>query len=146
VPSITFIATIAYPLAVGAQVVFADVDPRTINMDPADVARKVTDRTKMIIPVHIGGYPVDLDPIMELAERRGITVLEDAAHAFGARYKGRMVGTIGHFGAFSFHEVKNTTSLGEGGVLVTDTEYGNQFKQARFLGLDLSRQIPKLAL
>jgi dTDP-4-amino-4,6-dideoxygalactose transaminase len=111
-------------------------------MDPADVARKITPRTKVIIPVHIGGYPVDMDPIMELAERHDITVLEDAAHAFGTIYKGRMVGTIGHFGAFSFHEVKNVTSLGEGGVLVTDTPFGEHFGKARFVGLDLSRKIP----
>ena len=64
VPAITFVATMAYPLAVGAKLVFADVDPRTINMDPADVERKITPKTKMIVPVHIGGYPVDLDPIM----------------------------------------------------------------------------------
>jgi dTDP-4-amino-4,6-dideoxygalactose transaminase len=82
-----------------------------------------------------------MDPIMRLARQHGITVIEDAAHAFGAQYKGRMIGTIGHFGAFSFHEVKNVTSLGEGGILVTDTPYGKDFGKARFLGLDLSRQI-----
>ena len=101
VPAITFVATMAYPLAIGCKLVFADVDPRTINMDPADVARKITPKTKMIVPVHIGGYPVDMDPIMELARKHNIVVLEDAAHAFGAMYKGRMIGTIGDFGAFS---------------------------------------------
>jgi len=141
-PAITFIATIAYPLAIGAKVVFADVDPRTINLDPADVARKVTDRTRVIIPVHIGGYPVDMDPVIDLARRRGITVIEDAAHAFGATYRGRKVGTLGNFAAFSFHEVKNTTSLGEGGLLTTDLDVGARFPQARFLGIDPSRQIP----
>ncbi|UCH36636.1 MAG: DegT/DnrJ/EryC1/StrS family aminotransferase [Armatimonadota bacterium] len=141
-PAITFIATIAYPLSIGAKVVFADVDPRTINLDPADVERKITDRTRVIVPVHVGGYPVDMDPIMELVRPRGITVLEDAAHAFGGKYRGRKVGTLGHFGAFSFHEVKNTTSLGEGGLLVTDLDVGAKFAQARFLGLDPSRQIP----
>jgi dTDP-4-amino-4,6-dideoxygalactose transaminase len=142
-PSITFISTILYPLSVGAKVVFADVDPRTINMDPADVARKITDRTKMIVPVHIGGYPVDMDPIMELATEHGITVLEDAAHAFGAWYKNRAVGTIGHFGSYSFHEVKNITACGEGGLLVTnDDTYGPILSLARFVGLDLSQQIP----
>lgn len=141
-PSISFIATIAYPLGCGAKVVFADLDPRTINMDPEDVARKVTDRTKVIIPVHIGGYPVDMDPIMDIARERDIVVIEDAAHAFGGRYKGKMIGTIGHFGSFSFHEVKNITSLGEGGILATNMDWGEHFKKARFLGLDLSRQIP----
>lgn len=141
IPAITFIATGVYPPLVGAKVVFADLDLRTINMDPEDVARKVTDRTKVIVPVHIGGYPVDMDPIMEIAAERDIIVLEDAAHAFGGEYKGRKAGTVGHFGAFSFHEVKNITSLGEGGVLVTDTEYGEYFNQARFCGVNPAKQI-----
>lgn len=141
-PAITFIASIAYPLAIGAKVVLADVDGRTLNMDPADVARKTTRRTKVIMPVHLGGYPVDMAPIMKLARQRGIIVIEDAAHAFGATYRGRKVGTIGHFGAFSFHEVKNVTALGEGGILLTDLPCGKDFAKARFLGLDLSRQIP----
>jgi dTDP-4-amino-4,6-dideoxygalactose transaminase len=141
-PAITFIATIAYPLSIAAKVVLADVDPRTLNMDPADVARKITSKTKAIIPVHLGGYPVDMDPILRLARKHNITVIEDAAHAFGASYKGRMVGTLGHFGSFSFHEVKNVTSLGEGGILATNTQYGKEFKRSRFLGLDLGRPIP----
>jgi dTDP-4-amino-4,6-dideoxygalactose transaminase len=95
----------------------------------------------VIIPVHIGGYPVDMAPIMRLARRHNITVIEDAAHAFGGTYRGKAVGTIGHFGAFSFHEVKNINSLGEGGVLVTNTAFGKDFPQARFVGLDTSRQI-----
>ena len=139
VPAITFVATMAYPLAIGCKLVFADVDPRTINMDPADVARKITPKTKMIVPVHIGGYPVDLDPILELAKKNNIVVLEDAAHAFGAMYKGKMVGTIGDFGAYSMHEVKNITSFGEGGILCTSIPgYTPHMKRARFLGLDFS--------
>ena len=142
VPAITFIATMAYPLSVGCKLVFADVDPLTLNMDPADVARKITDRTRMIVPVHIGGYPVDMDPIMELARERGILVLEDAAHAFGGRYHGKMMGTIADFGAFSFHEVKNITSFGEGGILCTNIEdFKGEMRRARFLGTDFSRQI-----
>ncbi len=139
VPAITFVATMAYPLAIGCKLVFADVDPRTINMDPADVARKITPKTKMIVPVHIGGYPVDLDPIIALAKQHDIVVLEDAAHAFGAMYKGRMIGTIGDFGAFSMHEVKNITSFGEGGILCTSIPgYTPHMKRARFLGLDFT--------
>ena len=142
VPAITFIATMAYPLAVGAKVVFADVDPKTINMDPADVARKITPRTKMIVPVDIGGYPVDMDPIMELAREHNILVLEDAAHAFGAMYKGKRVGAIADFTSFSFHEVKNCTSFGEGGVLTTNIQaLRKDLKRARFLGLDFSQKI-----
>ena len=139
VPAITFVATMAYPLAIGCKLVFADVDPRTINMDPADVARKITDKTKMIVPVHIGGYPVDLDPIMELARKHDILVLEDAAHGFGAMYKGKKLGTIGDFAAFSMHEVKNITSFGEGGILTTTIPgFGPDMKRARFLGLDFT--------
>ncbi|MBE6590938.1 MAG: DegT/DnrJ/EryC1/StrS family aminotransferase [Ruminococcaceae bacterium] len=142
VPAITFVATMAYPLAVGAKLVFADVDPLTINMDPKDVAKKITPKTKMIVPVHIGGYPVDLDPIMELARKNDIIVLEDAAHAFGAMYNGRKVGTIGDFAAFSFHEVKNITSFGEGGIATTNVEgFGPEMKRARFLGMDFSQPI-----
>jgi len=140
-PAITFIATIAYPLSIGAKVVLADVDPRTVNMDPKDVAKKVTRKTKVIIPVHIGGYPVDMDPIVRLAKKRKITVIEDAAHAFGAEYNGKMVGAVGDFGSFSFHEVKNINALGEGGILVTNTAFGKDFSKSRFLALDLSRQI-----
>ena len=140
VPAITFIATIAYPLAVGARVVFADVEPDTLNLDPRDVQRKLTRRTRVIVPVHLGGRPVDLDPILELARRRGILVVEDAAHAFGARYKGRPAGTLGDFGAFSFHEKKNVNSFGEGGILATNLPVGEKLRQARFLGLDPSRK------
>lgn len=139
VPAITFVATMAYPLAVGAKLVFADVDPKTINMDPEDVARKITDKTKMIVPVHIGGYPVDMDPIMKIAREHDILVLEDAAHAFGAMYKGKKIGTIGDFAGFSMHEVKNITSFGEGGILTTTIPgYVGEMKRARFLGLDFT--------
>jgi len=142
VPAITFIATMAYPLSIGCKLVFADVDPLTLNMDPADVARKITDRTRMIVPVHIGGYPVDMDPIMELAKKRGILVMEDAAHAFGGEYHGRKMGTIGDFGSFSFHEVKNITSFGEGGLLCTNIEsFKPDMRRARFLGTDFSHPI-----
>ena len=142
VPAITFVATMAYPLAIGCKLVFADVDPVTINMDPADVARKITPKTKMIVPVHIGGYPVDMDPIIELARKHNILVLEDAAHAFGAMYKGKKIGTIGDFAAFSFHEVKNITSFGEGGIVTTTVpEFKDHIKRARFFGLDFSRKI-----
>ena len=142
VPAITFVATMAYPLAHGAKLVFADVDPKTLNMDPEDVKRKITDKTKMIVPVHIGGYPVDLDPIMDIAKEKGIIVLEDAAHAFGAEYKGKMIGTIGDFAAFSFHEVKNITSFGEGGIATTNVPgFASEMKRARFLGLDFTQPI-----
>ena len=141
-PAITFIATMSYPLSIGAKIVFVDVDPETMNMDPADLERKITPKTKLIVPVHLGGYPCDMDPIMEIANRHGIYVMEDAAHGMGGMYKGRYLGAIGHFGGFSLHEVKNITSLGEGGILLTNEDFaGKQLPQARFLGLDGSRQI-----
>ena len=91
VPSNTFIATVAYPLSVGAKLVFADVDPVTVNIDPKDIARKITKKTKIIVPVHIGGYPCDMDAIMKLAKKHDIVVMEDAAHGFGGEYKPRWV-------------------------------------------------------
>ena len=142
VPTNTFIATVAYPLSVGAKLVFADVDPRTVNMDPKDVARKITRKTKIIVPVHIGGYPCDMDAIMKVAKKHDIVVMEDAAHGFGGEYKGRKLGTIGHFGCFSTHEVKNCTSLGEGGIFVSNVpEYRAEARRARFLGVDFSSKI-----
>ena len=142
VPTNTFIATVAYPLSVGAKLVFADVDPVTVNMDPKDVAKKITKRTKMIVPVHIGGYPCEMDAIMKLAKRHDIVVMEDAAHGFGGEYKGRKLGTIGHFGCFSMHEVKNCTSFGEGGVFVSNVpEYRAEARRARFLGVDFTSKI-----
>ncbi len=141
-PAITFLATISYPLEVGAKVIIADVDPHTLNIDPNDVARKITKKTKVIIPVHIGGYPTDMDSIMEIARKNNIFVLEDAAHAFGGSYKGKMSGTIGHYGSFSFHEVKNITSLGEGGIVVTNEPEGKDFAKSRFGGFDGSNPIP----
>ncbi len=142
VPAVTFVATMAYPLSIGAKLVFADVDPVTINMDPADVARKITPKTKMIVPVHLGGYPVDMDPILELAKKHNILVLEDAAHAFGAMYKGKHIGTLGDFASFSFHEVKNITSFGEGGICTTTIPgFGAEMKRARFFGTDFSKPI-----
>jgi dTDP-4-amino-4,6-dideoxygalactose transaminase len=141
IPSNTFVATMLWPLSIGAKVVFADIDQRTVNIDPSDVGRKITPKTRAIMPVHIGGYPADMDPIMALARKHDIMVIEDAAHAFGALYKGRKIGTIGDFGGFSFHEVKNITSLGEGGLLVSNSDLGKQFAKARFCSLDFTRQV-----
>lgn len=142
VPAITFIATMAYPLSMGAKIVFADIDQRTLNMDPKDLEKKITPKTKMIVPVHIGGYPCDMDAIMAIARKHDILVLEDAAHAFGASYKGKKIGTIADFTSFSFHEVKNNTSFGEGGILTTTIDsFRPELKLSRFLGLDFSRKI-----
>ncbi len=142
-PAITFLSTITYPLQIGAKVVLADVDPVTLNIDPRDIERKITKRTKVIMPVHIGGYPCDMDTIMNLAKEHDLMVVEDAAHAFGGSYRGKAIGTIGDFGSYSFHEVKNINSLGEGGIVVTNSDYGEQFAKSRFGGFDISNPIDK---
>jgi dTDP-4-amino-4,6-dideoxygalactose transaminase len=116
----TFVATswaIAY---VGAKPVFVDVDETTMNMDPGLVERAITARTKAIMPVHLYGHPFDVDPILEICKRRGVPLIEDAAQAHGARYKGRTVGTFGICSGFSFYPGKNLGACGEGGALVTD--------------------------
>lgn len=142
-PAITFLSTIAYPLQIGAKVVLADVDPVTLNISPEDIKRKITKRTKVIMPVHLGGYPCDMEVIMKIAKEHDIMVVEDAAHGFGSFYKGKAVGTIGDFGSFSFHEVKNITSCGEGGIVVTNSDYGKDFPKARFGGFDIANPIDK---
>ncbi|MDD2477019.1 MAG: DegT/DnrJ/EryC1/StrS family aminotransferase [Dysgonamonadaceae bacterium] len=142
-PAITFLSTIHYPLQVGAKVVLADVDPITLNISPEDIRRKITPRTKAIIPVHIGGYPCDMDAIMEIAREHDLMVVEDAAHGFGGYYKGKALGAIGDFGSYSFHEVKNITSFGEGGIVVTNSSYGEDFAKSRFGGFDISNPIDK---
>ncbi len=116
---ISWISTANAAAARGAHVVFADVNPRTLNLDPASVAQKITDRTKAIIVVHLYGQPCDMDPIMKVARERGILVIEDCAHAAGAEYKGRRSGTLGDIGVFSFHQQKNMVTLGEGGIITT---------------------------
>ena len=116
----TFIATswaIAY---VGAKPVYVDIDERTMNMDPALLERAITPRTKAIMPVHLYGHPFDLDPILEISKRRGIPLVEDAAQAHGARYKGRPVGTFGEISGFSFYPGKNLGACGEAGAVTTN--------------------------
>jgi len=142
-PAITFLSTINYPLTINAKVVIADVDPITLNIDPKDIEKKITRKTKVIIPVHIGGYPCDMDAIMQLAKENDIMVVEDAAHAFGGSYKGKAIGTVGDFGSYSFHEVKNINSLGEGGIVVTNSDYGEEFFKSRFGGFDIANPIDK---
>ncbi len=117
---ISWISTANAAAAQGASVVFADVNPRKLNLDAACVAAKITDRTKAIIVVHLYGQCCDMDPIMAVARKRGILVIEDCAHAAGGEYKGRRAGTLGDIGVFSFHQQKNMVTLGEGGMITTD--------------------------
>lgn len=115
----TFVASTEVILYLGAKPVFADIDPRTLNIDPDAVAAAVTPRTRAILPIHIGGYPCEMDSILAVAERHGLRTLEDAAHALPAEYGGRRVGTIGATTAFSFYATKNLTT-GEGGMVTTN--------------------------
>ena len=122
VPSYTFIATSFCVVQAGAIPVFADVNREDHCLSPEDVARKITKRTKAIIPVHLYGNVCDMDPLLEIAKAHNLFVLEDCAQAHGGEYKGRMVGTLGHAGAFSFCQSKSFTTGGEGGAIVTNDE------------------------
>ncbi|MFC3852776.1 DegT/DnrJ/EryC1/StrS family aminotransferase [Salinispirillum marinum] len=115
----TFLASVSSVVTAGATPVFADIDPNSQNIEAHTIAPKVTAKTKAVIVVHLAGYPADMDPIMELAEKHGFFVIEDCAQAHGARYKDRSVGTIGHVGAWSFCQDKIMTTGGEGGMVTT---------------------------
>ncbi len=116
----TFIATSLALVKEKVTPVYADIDPKTFNIDPEDIARKVTPRTKAIYVVHFAGQICDMDPIMDIAKKHNLYVLEDCAHAHLAEYKGRKAGSIGDVGVFSFHSLKNMTTLGEGGMITTN--------------------------
>lgn len=118
----TFIATTLVILKEGATPVYADIDPKTFNIDPKCIEKKITNKTKAIYVVHYGGQMCDMDPIMEIAKKHNLLVLEDCAHAPGAEYKGRKAGSIGDVGCFSFHSLKNMTTLGEGGMIVCNND------------------------
>jgi perosamine synthetase len=114
--------------------VFVDIDPRTYNIDVKQIEAKISDKTKALLPVHIHGLPADMDPIMQLAGRYGLTVIEDACQAHGAEYKGRKAGTIGKAGCFSLNWTKNLSG-GEGGLMITDdAEFLDRAKQLRIFG------------
>jgi dTDP-4-amino-4,6-dideoxygalactose transaminase len=118
----TFVATVAAIGYIGAKAVFVDIDPRTFTMDPAQIEAAITSRTKAIVPVHLYGQPADMDPILAIARRHGLVVIEDACQAHGAAYKGRPVGSLGHAAAFSFYPGKNLGAYGEGGMVVSSSE------------------------
>jgi perosamine synthetase len=116
----TWIATAAAAVTLGAEIDFVDIDPNTYNLDATQLAEAITPETKAIIPVHLYGQCCDMDPILAIAEEHGIPVVEDAAQAVGSDYKGRKAGSMGLTGCFSFHEQKNMSTLGEGGMIITD--------------------------
>ena len=118
----SFFATAGSIVRVGATPVFVDIDPISYNINPELIEAKITERTKAIMPVHLYGQMADMEAIMEIAERRGLVVIEDAAQAIGAEHKGQRAGSIGHFGCFSFFPSKNLGGAGDGGMVVTNDE------------------------
>jgi dTDP-4-amino-4,6-dideoxygalactose transaminase len=118
----SFIASALAISHAGAKPVLADVDPDTFTIDVAAVEKAITPRTKAIIPVHLYGQPADMDPILQLAQRHGLVVIEDACQAHGARYKGKRTGSLGHAAAFSFYPGKNLGAYGDGGAVVTSDD------------------------
>ena len=122
VPSYTFVSTANAFVLRGATIVFVDIRPDTMNMDEKLIEAAITPKTKAIVPVHYAGVGCEMDVIMEVANRYGLFVVEDAAQGMMSSYKGKPLGTIGHIGAFSFHETKNYTSAGEGGLLIINDE------------------------
>jgi perosamine synthetase len=117
-PSMTYWASCLPAFTLGATIVFAETDPDTLCIDPADIEHRITQRTKVIVTVHYAGHPCDMDPIMDIANRHGIKVVEDVSHAHGGLYKGRLLGTIGHVGAMSIMSGK-ALPVGEGGMMIT---------------------------
>ncbi|WP_109208075.1 DegT/DnrJ/EryC1/StrS family aminotransferase [Moorella sp. Hama-1] len=131
----TFFATAEAISQVGATPVFVDIDPRTFNINPELIEPAVTPRTRAILPVHLYGQAADMDPIMELAEKYNLKVIEDTAQAFGGEYKGRKLGTIGDAGCFSFFPSKNLGACGDGGLIATnDDEIADQARMLRVHG------------
>jgi len=138
VPSMSFIATANAVWHCGAEPVFADVDPRTYNLDPAATERAITTRTKAIMPVHQIGLPADMDAFAELGERHGVAVIEDAACAIGATYKERPIGSLPSLACFSLHPRKVITT-GEGGMItVQEAEVAERLRRLRAHGMDMS--------
>ena len=138
----TFIATSLVILKEEAKPIFADIDPKTFNIDPKQIENKITDKTKAIYVVHYGGQMCDMDPIMAIAKKHNLYVMEDCAHAHGAKYKGRPAGSIGDIGCFSFHSLKNMTTLGEGGMITTNSdELADKIK--RFRNISITHWDPK---
>lgn len=132
---LTFVCTATCATVRGAKIVFADVDPVTYNLDPKDVEKKITPKTKAIIPVHFGGIPCDIEGFERLAKKYGVKVVYDAAHSVGSKYKGKPMGGFGDMSVYSFQTNKNMTTLGEGGAITTnDSELFDAFERVKSFG------------
>lgn len=134
-PAFTFVSTNHVILYQKAVPVFCDIDTETLCANPKDIISKITKKTKAIIVVHYGGHAVDMDPILKVARRKKIIVIEDAAHALGGQYKGRMLGTIGDFGCFSFHAVKNLAMADGGAIFTKKSKLVKRAKELRWMGI-----------
>lgn len=133
----TFVATVAAIQYTGARPVFVDIDPTSFTLDVTALEAAITDRTKAILPVHLYGQPANMDPILQVARKRNLIVIEDAAQAHGAEYKGRRAGSLGHMGCFSFYPGKNLGAYGEGGMVVTDNaDYARTIRMLRDWGAE----------
>ena len=133
----TFVASVATILYSGAKPILVDIEPHTFNLNPAAIEKAISPRTRAILPVHLYGHPADMDPIMEVARRHNLVVIEDAAQAHLAKYKGRSVGSIGDMGCFSFYPTKNLGAYGEGGAITTSNpEYAAKLRMLRDWGQD----------
>ena len=136
VPSLTFAATIQAIIATGAVPVFCEIEADTLNVELADIEKRITPRTKAILPVHYCGQACDMDALLAMARPKGIKVVEDAAHAFGSSYKGKKIGSFGDVSCFSFDPIKNIT-CGEGGaVTLNDDEVAERIRRKRIVGID----------
>lgn len=137
----TFVATVAAIVYTGATPVFVDIEPRSFTIDVAQIEQAITDRTKAILPVHLYGQMADMDPILEIARRHNLIVIEDAAQAHGAHYKGQPAGSLGDLGCFSFYPGKNLGAYGEGGMVVTNNpEFARTVKMLRDWGAEKKYQ------
>jgi len=137
-PALTFASDAEVVLMVGAKPVFADIDPRTLNIDPKSIEKKITKKTKAIIVVHYGGQPCEMDAINAIGKKYGVPIIEDAAHAAGSSYKGRKIGGSANIACFSFHAVKNLAT-GDGGMITTpDAETDKRLRSLRWCGINKS--------
>lgn len=139
-PSYTFVSTANAFVLRGAKIVFVDIRPDTMNIDETKIEAAITNKTKAIVPVHYAGVACEMDSIMDIAQRHNLYVIEDAAQGMMSTYKGKALGTIGHLGAFSFHETKNYTSGGEGGLLlINDAKFKERAEIIREKGTNRSQ-------
>ena len=146
VPALTFVATGTSAVCVNAVPVIVDIDPLTYNIAPDAIEAAITPRTRAVIPVHNGGYPADMDAIMEIAEKHNLKVIEDCAHAHGSQWRGKGVGSIGHLGTFSF-QIGKTLTCGEGGMVLTnDEDLANRAGQVANLNMRMTNMQAALLL